>query len=118
MGERPSCGIITTTCSSRTEADALAQGLVRARLAACVQRISISSVFSWQEKLQVEDELLLLIKAPVANYHAIEAYICRHHSYEVPEILLVPVQAGLRAYMDWINDVAGTAESPGQESNP
>ena len=97
------CVILSTT-GSREEADRLAELLVSRKLAACVQISAISSVYMWQGELHRDTEFLLLIKTAASRYAEIETAIVKNHSYEVPEIVQLPVQQGLPAYLDWISE--------------
>ncbi len=94
--------IVMNTCPSKAEAKTIARGLVEQRLAACVQMMPISSCYSWQGQINLDDEILLLIKAPEENYAAIESFILEHHSYDVPEIIKTPITGGSSAYLSWI----------------
>ncbi len=95
--------VIMTTTDSREEARRLARGLVEARLAACVQMASVDSVYEWKGGIQEDAETLLLIKTRRVRYGDVETYLRRHHSYEVPEIVAVPVETGLPAYLEWMD---------------
>lgn len=97
--------VILTTCASREEAERLARLLVESRLAACVQMTGITSFYEWDGALGRDDEQLLLIKAPSASYGKIEAFISQNHSYDVPEIVQIPIRAGSEAYLKWIDSV-------------
>ncbi|HET6846629.1 MAG TPA: divalent-cation tolerance protein CutA [Anaerolineales bacterium] len=98
--------VILTTVGSREEADSIAEALVTRRLAACVQVSPISSVYVWKGELHRDAEHLLLIKTPAECYQAVEAAIRENHSYEIPEIVQLPIERGLPEYLDWIS--AGT----------
>ncbi len=103
--------IIYTTCSSQEEAEALAAGLVEARLAACVQQMPIRSTYRWEGRVVRDEEWLLLIKTTAARYPQVEAWIQEHHSYEIPEILMTPVSQGLAEYLAWVDE-----ETRGEET--
>jgi len=94
--------MVITTVSGREEAESLAEGILDNRLAACIQMIAIRSFFLWEGELQRETEVLLLIKTTVARYAALEAYISEYHPYDVPEIIRIPVTAGLSGYLAWL----------------
>lgn len=82
---------------------ALAHSLVARQLAACVQVIGpITSVYSWQGETQQGDEWLLLMKTTEDAFEALMAVIVEEHSYEVPEILGVPVTHALPQYAEWV----------------
>jgi len=96
--------IVMTTAGDVAKAKELAEGLVSAKLAACVQMQDIRSVYTWQGALEKTAEVLLLIKTRVALYGRVEAFITDRHDYDVPEILAVPVLAGSPAYLAWLHE--------------
>jgi periplasmic divalent cation tolerance protein len=105
MAHVPSHLLVVTTCPDRESADALARGLVGEGLAACVSILpAVRSVYRWKGALEVADELLLLVKTRADRYPAVEAEIRARHPYELPEIVGVPVEAGLAAYLAWVDD--------------
>ena len=108
------CVVLTTT-GTKDEADRMARSLVEARLAACVQRLPIASVYQWKGAIEEAGEFLLLIKTTVQWYPAIEAWIGEHHSYEVPEVVMLPAARVAPAYLAWIGESTGGGASP---SNP
>ncbi|RMF64006.1 MAG: divalent-cation tolerance protein CutA [Cyanobacteria bacterium J069] len=95
-------GIVLTTAASRTEAEAIAQVLVSERLAACVSLLPIHSVYTWQGKLEQQDEWQLLIKTDLTLFPSLESKIRELHSYDVPELIALPLAAGSTDYLDWI----------------
>lgn len=94
--------LVMTSVAKESEGAALAQALVQARLAACVQLLPIRSFYIWQAKACDEPEHLLLIKTRNELYTALEAFIRERHAYEVPEILRLPITAGSAAYLAWV----------------
>ena len=78
--------------------------LVSRKLAACVQVTSIDSTYRWQGKIRHEPEYLLLIKTASRLYPEVEAAILENHSYELPEILRIPIEGGLERYLAWIEE--------------
>lgn len=104
--------VILTTVGSLQEADSIAEMLVSRKLAACVQIAAVSSAYSWNGALQKDSEHLLLIKTVAERYDDIEAAIVAHHSYEVPEIVQLPIERGLPAYLAWIDENTGPPHSP------
>jgi len=95
--------LILCTVPERQTALDLARRLVAEGLAACVNITpSVTSVYRWEDKLEVEDELLVLIKATQAGYPRLEARLRSLHPYELPEIIAVPVEQGLHEYIDWV----------------
>jgi periplasmic divalent cation tolerance protein len=97
--------VVITTCSSDEEANNIAKVLLDARLAACVQVTDVRSHYVWKGERTAEPEKLLLIKIPTEHYPQVEAAIVAAHSYEVPEVICIPVVAGSPAYLEWINEV-------------
>ncbi len=95
--------VIMTTTGSREEARRLARSLVEGRLAACVQMMPVDSIYQWKGEMQEDAEILLLVKTRRDRYADVETHLRRHHSYEVPEILAVPVESGLAAYLAWVD---------------
>ena len=97
--------MIMTTCPDLALAEHLANGLVVNNLAACVQIVpGVKSFFRWQGEVDTASEYLLLIKTVTDNYIAVESHIKSSHTYEIPEIIAVPVMAGARDYLAWIDD--------------
>jgi uncharacterized protein involved in tolerance to divalent cations len=72
------------------------------RLAACVQLAPIRSRYVWKGAVQRDDEILLLIKTKAALFEAVRARVRALHSYETPEIVMLPVTAGDADYLAWI----------------
>lgn len=101
--------LVITTLPDRRAAMALAQSLVSERVAACANVLAeCRSVYRWEGKVEQAFEVPVLIKARADRYAEVEAAIRARHPYEVPEIVAVPVAAGLPAYLDWV--VAETAD--------
>jgi len=96
--------IITTTFPTQDAAKSAAKLLVEKRLAACVQLLPIKSVYSWQGEICDESEVLLLIKSRAALFGEIAAVIKEIHTYEVPQIVQIPITDGLPEYLRWIEE--------------
>ncbi len=95
--------LILTTAPDQETATLLAKTLVEQRLAACVNILpQATSVYAWEGKLELSGESLLLIKSTRDNYTAVESALRALHPYELPEILAVPVEHGLKGYLDWV----------------
>ncbi|MBW4638057.1 MAG: divalent-cation tolerance protein CutA [Gloeocapsa sp. UFS-A4-WI-NPMV-4B04] len=97
-------GVVLVTASSRTEAEAIATSLVQSQLAACVSLLPIHSIYTWQGELHQEQEWQLLIKTDLAQFDTLAAKIRELHSYEVPEIIALPIVCGSQPYLQWISE--------------
>ena len=96
---------VITTAPSKAEAEAIASALVGKRLAACVQVLGpIASTYWWQGKIETSQEWQCWIKSRRDLYEQIEQAILEVHSYEVPEILAIPLVAGSGSYLAWLDD--------------
>lgn len=101
---------VLTTIGDEDEARTIAQVLVEKNMAACVQVIGpIHSVYRWQGQVESSAEWLLMIKTSVALMETVEAEILHHHSYEVPEIIVLPIVAGAKRYLDWLDGELGSS---------
>jgi periplasmic divalent cation tolerance protein len=98
--------VVLVTCSSLSEARKIARSLVKRRLAACVNilRPPVESIYWWKRKVESARELLLVIKASSERFAALQNEVHRLHSYDVPEIIALPIAAGSRDYLSWISD--------------
>lgn len=98
--------LVITTAPDKEVAGKLSEGLLTEGLAACIHMQDIDSRYLWEKKLCREQETVLWIKTLEEHYGSIEAYILRHHPYDLPEIIKVPVTGGLPGYLKWIADTA------------
>ena len=95
--------LVITNLPSRESALRVAEHLVNERLAACVNLLAeCTSVYRWQNAVQREPEVPVFIKTRAELYGRVEEAIRALHPYELPEILAVPLSAGLGAYLDWV----------------
>jgi periplasmic divalent cation tolerance protein len=95
--------IVFMTASNGEEAARLADMLVGAHLAACVQILpEMESVYRWQGKIERAPEILLLAKTTKSKFEELEREVRALHSYDTPEIIAVPVVAGSASYVDWL----------------
>ena len=96
--------LVITNLPDTATAAKLAQQIIEARLAACVNQLApCTSTYRWQGKIESATEIPLLIKTTQTAYPQLEELIRRAHPYELPEIIAVPITAGLPAYLDWLN---------------
>ena len=97
--------LVLTNLPDAASARILADHLVSARLAACVNILApCRSVYRWQGAIEDAEEVPLLIKTTSERYAALEAEICARHPYELPEIVATPIDRGLPAYLQWVSD--------------
>jgi periplasmic divalent cation tolerance protein len=95
--------LVLTNLPDRAAAETLADALVARQLAACVNILApCRSIYRWKGALQHDEEHPMLIKTTGACYAALERAIREQHPYELPEIIAVPIQHGLPAYLDWV----------------
>lgn len=95
--------LVLTTLADAAQAQALAQKLVDARVAACVSILPpCTSVYRWQGAVETAQETLLFIKTTSSRYAALETLVREHHPYDVPELIALPADRGLPAYLDWL----------------
>ncbi|HXZ51808.1 MAG TPA: divalent-cation tolerance protein CutA [Burkholderiales bacterium] len=95
--------LVLTNLPDRAAAERLAERLVAERVAACVNILApCRSVYRWQGALERAEEHPLLIKTTAERYSALEQAIRAAHPYELPEVVAVPIERGLAAYLDWV----------------
>ena len=95
--------MVLTTVGDEAAARALISGLVHDRVVACGTMVGATSIFRWEGSTKEEQEVLVLLKTKRARWNDLEAAIKRRHPYQVPELLGLPVEAGLATYLDWVN---------------
>ena len=96
--------LVLTNVPDEAAAHVLARQLVGQRVAACVNILpAVRSVYQWQGTVEEANEVTLLMKTTQLRYPELEAAIRNGHSYQVPEIIAVPVVAGLPAYLNWVD---------------
>lgn len=97
--------VIFITATNKKEAAKIAFALVKEKLAACVNIIEkISSLFWWQGKVDSNKEALLIVKTKRKLVNKLIKKVKSLHSYEVPEIIALPIVAGNKKYLRWINE--------------
>jgi periplasmic divalent cation tolerance protein len=96
--------VVLCTVSSLEEGRRMARELVERRLAACVNLLpKVESVYRWQGVVESAEEVLLVVKTTPARFAELSETIAALHSYEVPEILALPVSDGSSQYLDWLS---------------
>jgi periplasmic divalent cation tolerance protein len=95
--------IVLTTAGSQDEARKIANALVERRLAACVNIVQqIESIYRWQGKVETATEWLLVIKTQARAFERVRDAIKELHSYDLPECVMLEVEAGSSEYLNWI----------------
>ncbi|RMH14840.1 MAG: divalent-cation tolerance protein CutA [Gemmatimonadetes bacterium] len=102
-GDDTGVRLVLVTTPDRETAESLARTLVEERLAACGNVVpGLRSIFRWEGEVQAEDEALLLLKTRVEHVERVGRRVAELHPYDVPEVVALPVCAGLGAYLDWV----------------
>ena len=97
--------VIFITAGSKEEAEKISRGLVESKLAFCVSTLpKVKSTYYWEDKIHVDKEFLLIVKTRQDQYEGLETWVKNNHSYEVPEIIALPIEQGLPAYLNGIDD--------------
>ena len=96
--------LVLTNLPDRAAAERLADALIQKRVAACVNILApCRSVYRWKAAMRHDEEHPMLIKTTAERYPALEAAIRAGHPYELPEIIAVPIERGLPAYLAWVD---------------
>lgn len=99
-----SCIIVLMTTATKKEAEKIARNLLNQRLIACANIVGpASSLFWWKEKISRENEFLVLMKTSTDLFEKLATTIKQMHSYEVPEIVAVPITKGEQSYLEWLS---------------
>ena len=97
--------LVSTTTNSSEEAKRIADALVQERLAACVNIVpAITSIYRWQGEVHRDNEVLLIAKSRPELFESLAARVQALHSYEMPEIIALPIVAGSKVYLNWIDE--------------
>ena len=100
-------GVVLITTSSLPEAETISENLVTNKLAACVTILpNIKSFYWWDSKLCKDDELMLIAKIKKSNFKELEKAVKKLHSYDIPEIIMIPLETGSGDYLNWIERVS------------
>jgi len=107
------CIVVLVTVGSREEGERIATTVVGEQLAACVNIVGpVESIYRWDDQVQRDQELLLVIKTRSTLFDALAARVTALHSYQTPEVIAVPINAGSQAYLDWLR---GATHAPHKE---
>jgi periplasmic divalent cation tolerance protein len=95
--------IVLSTCADREQAERIARRLVEQQVAACVNIVpGVQSIYRWQGNVESAAEVLMVIKTSAGLVCEVQSIIASLHSYEVPELLVLPVSGGSEAYLAWL----------------
>ena len=95
--------VVLVTAPDTATAEALAEKLVEERLAACGNVVpGLTSIFRWDGAVQREEEALLMLKSTLGQVEVLTGRIVELHPYDVPEVLVIPVESGNSAYLEWV----------------
>ena len=112
-----SARLVLTTTSNADEAALLARTLVEERLAACATLIpAVESIYHWEGQVETSTEALLLLKTVPDQLPALESRLRELHSYQVPEFLVLSIESGSHAYLEWLH--ASLRKPPFAAANP
>ena len=104
--------VVFSTCASPEEARRIAADLIGQRLAACVSVLPpIRSVYHWKDAIEDGEETLMMIKSSRPLFERLKAAIVRLHSYDVPEIIALPIVDGNASYLAWMDKELAQTES-------
>jgi periplasmic divalent cation tolerance protein len=96
--------LVISTVSNKDEGNAMAQKIVEERLAACVTVTSaVQSFYWWEERISNDQEFILFIKTKTSLFPKLEERIKALHSYQVPEIIALPIHTGSKDYLGWLH---------------
>ena len=98
--------VVLVTCGSAKEARKIARAVVEQRIAACanIATSPVQSVYRWKGRVESAKEFLLIIKTTQARFAKLQAEVKRLHSYDVPEIIALPIARGAATYLTWMSD--------------
>jgi len=98
--------VVLVTCGSAKEARRIARAVVEQRMAACTNIVAtpVHSIYRWKGKVESAEEFLLVIKTTQSRFAKLKVEVKRLHSYDVPEIIALPIAAGGIDYLNWISE--------------
>ncbi len=104
MDHNPIYGVVLVTVGSQNESEYIAKTLIDSGLAACVSMTQVNSLYLWQGKVEQDNEWQLIIKSKLSVFSSLESKIKELHSYDEPEIIVLPIINGSQSYLNWIGD--------------
>ncbi|WP_413479313.1 divalent-cation tolerance protein CutA [Vibrio hibernica] len=103
QGRLQPCAVVLTTTNDDEITQLLIRQLLEKQLAACVQVLPISSYYQWHGEVNHDQESLLIIKMVKTQYKEVERLILDLNTYQVPQIIMLPIETGYSEYLQWIN---------------
>lgn len=97
-------GIVLITAASLAEADMLAELLIQEHLAACVNILPVRSIYRWKGEVQHDEEYQLVVKTRLDRFADLTTRVQAVHSYEVPEMIALPIVEGFPTYLQWLSE--------------
>jgi len=102
---------VFTTTETKENAERIAETLVEKKIAGCVQIVGpITSIYRWKGKIEKAEEWLCLIKTKAKLFDEVEKTIRQMHTYETPEIISMPITAGSKKYLQWLEGEVKTVK--------
>lgn len=97
--------VVYVTVPNKEAGKKLADSIIKARLAACVNRVpGIESIYEWKGEIQTDSEELLIIKTRESLLNALTEHVKANHEYEVPEVIAMPIIGGNAPYLEWLKN--------------
>ena len=104
--------LVIITASSVEEAKSISDTLLNKRLAACTNQLAdVKSLYWWKESIQSADEVMLFAKSRASQFDDIVLAVKEVHSYDVPEVLAIPILSGSPEYLNWIFEETGEPDN-------
>ena len=104
--------VVLSTCATQNEAEKIARLLVEERLAACVSVVAgVRSYYRWKGAVESADECLLVIKTSRESFGPLSAALEKAHSYELPEVIALPIVEGAANYLSWLHANVGSPDA-------
>jgi len=101
--------VVLSTVGSADDAERIAAALVERRLAACVNVVAgVRSIYRWKGRVETEDERLLVIKTRRDRFEAVKEALLALHPYELPEAIVLTIEAGHAPYLAWLDESVTT----------
>lgn len=103
----PAARVVLVTAPDGATAEALVRRLVEERVVACGNILPVTSIYRWRDAVEHETEALVIFKTDAAGADRLVDRVPELHPYEVPEVLVLPVEGGNRAYLEWVHSTVG-----------